>query len=610
MANEVETPDSNSNEPAEQPEGFTPPSVDQQVEPEASPPEDRHSPEQPADGKVLPPAPAHQRGRLKRLGDWLVLHKKTSVALVLVALLAALGGVPFTRYKLVGLVWKQNFQVELRDQQTGVAVTSANVTLAGKHATTDKDGRVTFKVKPGPATLQASKRYYHSATKHVTVSILKQKNAYQVSVQATGRQVPVTVLNTITGKPVANATIQAAGTEAKADKNGKATLVLPADKKTVSATATASGFNKATNTIAVSAQTLAANTLRLTPSGKVYFLSNRSGKIDVVKTNLDGTDRQTVLAGTGNEQQSGTVLLASRDWKYLALQSIRDTSGKPKLYLINTATDKLTTMDEGDADFRLVGWYNHYFVYSVTRSNLKIWENNRQALKSYNADSGQLNILDQTQASGDATKYGGQQFDNFYILPNGIVYSSTWSYVVAPDPTIDGKTDSIRAVNPNGQGKKDYKTFDVLKTSYLSARLYEPGGLFFAVYPSNGSAPTFYEFEDNAVKQTNAATPETFNQAYPTYLVSPSASQVLWNDSRDGKNTLFVGDKDAKNAKQIASLSDYTAYGWYTDNYVLVSKNGSELAIMPVSGGAPYKITDYYKPAVNLNGYGYGYGGL
>jgi hypothetical protein len=93
-------------------------------------------------------------------------------------------------------------------------------------------------------------------------------------------------------------------------------------------------------------------------------------------------------------------------------------------------------------------------------------------------------------------------------------------------------------------------------------------------------------------------------------LLSPSSNQTFWTDQRDGKNTLFVGDNDAKNQKTIASLSGYNIYGWFTDNYLLVSKNSSELYVMPVAGGTPLKITDYYKPAINYQGYGGGYGGL
>src|SRR6185369_16053847 len=114
----------------------------------------------------------------------------------------------------------------------------------------------------------------------------------------------------------------------------------------------------------------------------IYFLSKASGKIDVVKTNLDGTDRQTVLAGTGKEEDTDTILLASRDWKYLALKSRRD--GKAvKLYLIDTSNDKLTTIDEGNATFDMVGWQNDYFVYYVYRNNVKSWQPKGSSLKSY-----------------------------------------------------------------------------------------------------------------------------------------------------------------------------------------------------------------------------------
>jgi hypothetical protein len=46
----------------------------------------------------------------------------------------------------------------------------------------------------------------------------------------------------------------------------------------------------------------------------------------------------------------------------------------------------------------------------------------------------------------------------------------------------------------------------------------------------------------------------------------------------------------------------------------LVSKNSSELYIMPKSGIneklQPLKVTDYHKPVQNFYGYGGGYGGI
>ena len=61
----------------------------------------------------------------------------------------------------------------------------------------------------------------------------------------------------------------------------------------------------------------------------------------------------------------------------------------------------------------------------------------------------------------------------------------------------------------------------------------------------------------------------------------------------------------------VASLSDYKTYGWYSDDYLLVSKNSSELYIMAKTGSKdPIKISDYHNPALTYVGYGGGYGGL
>ncbi|MEJ0072888.1 MAG: hypothetical protein WDN27_02250 [Candidatus Saccharibacteria bacterium] len=178
-----------------------------------------------------------------------------------------------------------------------------------------------------------------------------------------------------------------------------ANLVIPSDATVQAATITTSGYNTARVNI-TAAGDLAKNTFAVTPAGRLYFLSNLSGKIDVVKTNLDGTDRQTVLAGTGNEDSGSTSLLASRDWKYLALLS-RRSGDNASVYLIDTTNnDKLTTIDQGNADFSLVGWSGDNFVYQVTRNTISNWQAGQQALKSFDATSGETLLLDQTQASG------------------------------------------------------------------------------------------------------------------------------------------------------------------------------------------------------------------
>lgn len=79
----------------------------------------------------------------------------------------------------------------------------------------------------------------------------------------------------------------------------------------------------------------------------------------------------------------------------------------------------------------------------------------------------------------------------------------------------------------------------------------------------------------------------------------------------DGKNNLTVRDQNGQDAETIALESDYSPYGWFTDDYLLVSKSSSELHVMAADGsGQAFKISNYYKPQVSYRGYGGGYGGL
>ncbi|HVC36416.1 MAG TPA: hypothetical protein VNE40_03165 [Candidatus Dormibacteraeota bacterium] len=523
--------------------------------------------------------------------------------------LIALGAWPTTRYKLVGLVLKHNFSISVVDSTTGTPVSSATVQVDGKTAKTDGNGRVVLKLPVGHSWLSVHKQYYKDSGQSILVPFLSSKGSYGVKLIATGRQVPIVVLDKITGQGVVGADIKVLTTEAKTGPGGLATIVLPTTTGTQTASIQMSNYNPAQVIITVTDKIVSANSFSITPAGTIYFLSNASGTIDVVKSNLDGTNRSTVLPGTGKEDPNGTVLLAARDWKYLVLKASRDSS-QPALYLIDTSDDKVTQFDSGNASFNLIGWDNHDFVYDSTLNSVPGWQVGHEQIKSYDADTGQLNVLDQNQATGDVTTNASQSFSGFYILNSGLIYNVTW-YGNAP---LSGKSDTIRGVQANGIGKQDYKTFDANQTSYITAQLFQPNNIYYAVYYNDGTATGFYDFANGALKSDAQIDQSSLSQSYPTYLISPSGNQTFWTELRDGKNSLFVGDTNAQNPKQILSSSDYSPYGWFSDAFTLVSKNGSQLYILPSSELSstvqPLKITDYYKSAQAFNGYGYGYGGL
>ena len=541
-------------------------------------------------------------------GYW---HKKLwTFPLTLIIIAAILAGVPWTRYTLAALVLKQNFTVEVMDVDTHKPVSNASVVIDTVSIMTNNQGKATLHVPVGKATLTVSKKYYKTSSNNILVPISTQKTDFAVHLQATGRQVPITITNKLNGQPIENVLIRVADVTARTDHSGQAVVVLPAKEDHLSATFSVAGFNDGAGEVQVTSDVIPQNSFQLTPAGKVYFLSQLSGNIDVVKTNLDGSNRQTVLAGTGNESDTTTELVASRDWKYIALESSRAQTDKPILYILDTtANDKLTIVDNSNADFTLVGWSGDTLVYSIVRHGVPQWQPAGEMLKAYNATNGQTTTLDQTAGTGTNTAdYAYTTFSPIYLVNNAAVYTQNWYGSDAAH--INGKSVSLFSAKLDGSNKQDVKDFAVPSgsSSYsysVNLSLYLSQALYVQVPNANNTSNTYYAYANNQLTAQNIPD-DTFYKNYPIFLASPGGTQTFWTEQRDGKNVVFIGDTNAQNGKQIASLTDYAAYGWYSDNYLLLSKNDSELYILPTSGGTPLKVTDYHSTSLRFAGYGYG----
>lgn len=563
---------------------------------------------------TAPEAP-HKESQPNKFVAFLQTKKGRIVGAIaaVVVVLGVLFAIPTTRYAIAGTVIKKDLSLQAIDSKTNKPVSAAQLTVAGQTVKTDASGKVTVhNVSVGPWHVVATKANYQNTQIDGTLPIFNTPATAQITMTATGRQVPVTVTNKLTHKPVANVEISAGDATATTASDGTATVVLPANKDKVSANFKASGYNTTTADITVTEQQDTANGFTVTPSGKVYFLSKRTGKINVMSSDLDGVHQDVVVTGTGKESDTDTVLLASRDWKYLALQAIRDDTGKPKLYLVDTASGKLSTIDEGDnVSFSPVGWSNERFIYRVTRINVGAWQPKRQSIKSFNATNGQIATLDDTDAVGTASNaFSGEQYSAVYIIGNTITYAKYWLGYY-PELLTDKKS-AIYSVNADGTNKQTLSAFTAATHNNIQSQLYEPSEVYYRDAGSFSGPVQFYAFKDGKVNPTTEATDDNFYQNYNTYLVSPSGKLTLWSESRDGKNVIQIGDSDGANGKELTTDGTFSTYGWFTDNYILLSKNGSELYIMPSDPNAkvpPLKITDYHKPATTFPGYGYGYGG-
>jgi len=546
-----------------------------------------------------------------RLGRLLRTKKRKALAIVvgLILILAILFAIPFTRYAVLGLVVKKDVTITIVDSKTKQPVSNASVQIGTVSKQTDKNGVVKLeKVPAGQSGVVVSKQYYKTYDHAYTVPVIFAPESPTYEVVATGRQVSIEITDKITGKAIDDAVISSGETKATTGTDGKTDLILSPDKELQTATLTKSGYN--TQDVEVKVTNGAVNTYTLTPSGSIFYLSKSTGTINVMKSHLDGTNAVVFAPGTGQEESTNTSLLSARDWKYSALLATRENN-KQGIYLVDSAKGDLSVIDQGNASFSSVGWSGHNFIYIVYRNTNNYWDANRQAVKSFNADTRKITTIDETSGSG-ASSYDAQYqgFSNVYIMGNEVVYAKSWYYSGYNNLGAD-KTTLLISADPSNGNKKTIKSFAV--GLGVSLKLYEPKGIYLRVSTASNDPSVFYEYEEGSIKTVTDTSDAKFNESYTTFLISPSGKQTLWYEARDGKNSLFIGDDSGKNARTITTLSDYAPYGWYGDDdqYILLTKNGSELYIAAAEGEItnPLKVTDYHK-GTSYIGYGSGYGGL
>lgn len=574
-----------------------PNSIEAQVDSQLDPKPDYSGAEPNTDTTVTAQPVSPRSGGLK---TWIRQHKKPAIFIGIGAVVCIAGliiGLTDLRFAVLNLFGKTTMDLHVIDETTKQPVPHASVTVDNQAQATDKKGFIRLSnLAWGSHEFKFEKLAYAIKQTHLTADAAKTDKV--VKLHPTGMPLKLTITNKISGAQLAGVKVGYKGADAISDAAGHAVLQVPPQSAAkITVTLKSEGYNDAT--VDIQADPKVANNVTLTPAGKIFFLSKRTGTINVMKSDLDGTHQEVVLAGTGRENDTDTILLASRDWQYLALKARRDADDKNgSLYLINTSTGTLTTMDAGNINITMVGWSGHTFVYTVDRLDKDVYASKKVAIKSYTAETKKINLIDENQvANGNI-----QRFTDVYIVDKQAVYGAAWGTL--------GQQVQIVTVMVDGTGKKAIANYSSDLISTLDARAYDPAGIYFLLQNRDGSSKVV-EAEKGAVKDVAVTSQDFYQKFYPTYLLSPSGKATLWFEPRDGKNAVLVGDDDGHNGKTVSTGDTFVAYGWYTDNYLLLAKNSSELYVVGSSvTQPPLKITDYHKPAYNFAGYGGGYGGF
>jgi hypothetical protein len=534
--------------------------------------------------------------------------KVITILLAIVVIIGALLAIPVSRYGILGNFIKKDVAVTVTDATTKKPISQATVAVGGLEAKTDGDGKVVIGDVPvGEYTMKVSKRYYKESEGSYIVPVLSEPGQLEVMLTATGRQVSIQVTNKITNIPLEDAKITVNDTAASTNANGQATLVLPADKETLQGKVEKGGYNVQDVTVQVTDQSN-VNKFTMTPNGSVVYLSKATGTIDVMKANLDGSDAKVLVKGTGNESDIATSLIASPDWKYAVLTSSRDDANqRGKLYLVNVQTGELTLIDEGDVDFQPTGWIDDTFVYMVARPQAP-WLPKGAILKSFSATTHKLTVLDESRSSGSDGYTMQDESIAGPVLINGlVVYGKSWSMGSAVVQPTDKKA-ALISVYPDGSARKVIKDFAVYTNTFLELRRQSPKKLYLRVGSDGKQA--YYEYAGGSLKEVTISE-ENFYRAYPRYVASPSGQKQFWTEVRNGKNALIIGDSEGNNPSVVAEQSDLSAFGWYGDDYILMTKDDRELYIAGASDATnTVKIADYHKPSIQYPAYRFSYGQL
>lgn len=510
------------------------------------------------------------------------LTKKKKIILaacgVLILILAAFSAIWFTdlKYQVFGAFFKASTQIIVTDSKTSQPIEGATVKLDDQSRKTDKQGKVTLQnIHFGKQTLEVTKEAYKDFERGEVI-FFGSNELGPVKLEGAGIPISFIVKNSITGLPVQGAIITVSKNSVKTSSLGTAIVnVLPGGGVKGAAKITKDSFISGSLSFSV-VQTTTPYSITLTPEGKTYFLSNRSGKIDLYESNLDGTEQKVILHATGSEEEYTTGINISPDNKWIAFTSSRDgargTDGNllPYLYLISTETKSFSKIN-GDQNITVYGWVDNYLIFST--SNGKYGAGGNAKLLSYDTSSKKQTELVNTTSLQFVNPVGGVIF---YGLPES-----------SPDV-------GLFKISPDGSGKKQIKNV-----------------LIYYAYETSKTAITFSDSSNNYYSYDLASDTLTKLDGKPAslkdkdYIYSGTKLKTAFVDFRDGKNDLFVADSQGANEKQLTTIGSVTyPVRWIGDEYIIfrVSRTGENADyVIGVAGGDAKKIVDVFE----MQGYGY-----
>ncbi len=549
-------------------------------------PEDQTNPAVPKpEVPVAVPVKAPKPPLGTRLKALIRRHPLRSIAALLLVAAALVVGFTDLKYLVAGMVVRTKVQATIVDPEINQPISDATVTIGRASGTSDKDGKVTLNdVWPGNQNIEVTKKAYKTTTLHKKLGF-RTNDLGTINLELSGIRVSFVVKDKVSGAPVSDARITVGGNTTTTDTAGKATTsVEQSDATAASATVSKDSYLEVKLSVTLKRGQPAFG-VSLVPAGKVYYLTNRNRRIDLMRSNLDGSGEVLVLAGTGAEDQETGILPDINQANLIALVSSRagrqDSFGDPKhdLFVVNGDTKNITLLDKDVAFGNFRAWLGGYLVYEVfTPTGGK--------LKSYNASTGQTSTIATASAPANMSINLVNKDKVYYSIDNGA-------------SSING----LYVVEANGQGRRRLSP-----TPIDSVVIQDKAHVVYRHYNYADVSPVSWRNLNLTNDQVTSLTHGPSATENYGYADSPDKRFSAFIDERDGRSELYLVNFDGTNERRLTNGAKVSQFvQWYGDKYIVFTTTSDEnsLYIVSVSGGKPVKIADFYKG----NGRVYGGGG-
>jgi hypothetical protein len=519
--------------------------------------------------KKISKAKPHKPSIFTKKGFWIGV----GVSLVLALVVAAI--VPTIRYAALNMIGlRTRVTLSVRDASTGQPLRGVTAYLAGETAKTDKNGNAEISsVKLGRHDMRLEKLAFAPIESAVTASL--GANDYgEFSLEPTGLQLELSIQDYISGSPLQKAEVVYGESSALSDEKGRAVLTIDADVENDEEITVSVILDKyRQEMVAVALSGTQAEPVRMVPSLRHVYVSERNNKYDVYSSFVDGLDETIILPATGFERRDVRVI-PHPSKNFVAVVSSRDNARNQQGRLLDTLT--LVDVSTKDAvkltqseNIQIIGWSGDYFVYQELVNESSQNAADRHKLMSYNV------------ASKNTIELAAARLFNAVLMVNDVVY-------YAPSGLGSSSQKGLYTVQPNGANKStklEEEVWSVFRTDYDLLTI-ATARLWFELSPSSGDIQTLPG--------------DPIEPAARTYVDAVEKKHSIWVTRRDGQGTIMLRDVAQGTERPFYAVSGLRPpVRWLNEHsFIFRVESSSETAdyMMSIWGGTPQKIVDSLSP--------------